>query len=139
MMQSALPSAGRRPRPTIWRNKPIRFVGLVSTMQPMSGQSKPSVSTMQLVTSSVFPVASRARMASRSWYRRRSVEMLGADAGAHELVAQVQGIGDVDRKGDAGSALAKFVPMGDDVADQLGVVHAVGLVAISRHVRRLAL
>ena len=66
MMQSDLPSAGRKPRPIIWRNNPIFRVGRARTMQPMSGQSKPSVSTMQLVTTSVSPDARRARMSSRS-------------------------------------------------------------------------
>jgi hypothetical protein len=42
------------------------LVGLAKVMQPMSGQSKPSVSTWQLLTTSVSPDASRAKMASRS-------------------------------------------------------------------------
>ena len=59
--------AGRSPRPAICRNRPICFVGLAKTMQPIAGRSKPSVSTMQLQTTSVSP-ASRDNIASRSGF-----------------------------------------------------------------------
>ena len=55
-----------------------------------------------------------------------AVEVLAAHAGAHELVAQMQAVRDVDRERDGLPALAELVPVGDDVADQLGNVHAVG-------------
>src|SRR5262249_259610 len=60
-MASYLFDAGRSTRPTICRYKPIR----ARMQQPTSGMSHPSVSTMQLVTTSSLPAANCARTASR--------------------------------------------------------------------------
>ena len=69
--------------------------------------------------------------------RRAAVDVLGAHAGFHELVAQMDRVRDVDREGDGLPPLAEFVPVGDDVADQLRPVHALGelgldVVAVAR-------
>ena len=98
--------------------------------QPISGMSQPSVSTMQLVTSSISPEASRARMASRSSVRRPAVDVLGDARRRDELVADVDAVLDADGEADGLPALAELVPMGDDVADQLGRVHALGELAL---------
>src|SRR5262245_23412338 len=47
---SFLPSAGRKTRPTICRNRPMLLVGLARMQPDTVGQSQPSVSTMQFVT-----------------------------------------------------------------------------------------
>ena len=64
--------------------------------QPTSGMSQPSVSTMQFVTSSISPDASRASVASRSGFGRRAVDVFGAHAGSHEFIADVERVPDVD-------------------------------------------
>ena len=48
---------------------------------------------------------------------------------ADEFIAQVDRVRDVDREGDGLSALAVLVPVRDDVADQLGPIHALGELA----------
>ena len=63
-------------------------------------------------------------------FRGLAVEVLGAHAGAHELVTDMQTMGDVAGESDGLPALAEFVPVGDDVADELGVVHALGELAL---------
>jgi hypothetical protein len=60
-----LSGAGRSTRPTICRYKPILRVGRARMRQPTSGMSHPSVSTMQLVTTSISPAANCVRTASR--------------------------------------------------------------------------
>jgi len=53
----------------------------------------------------------------------RAIEVLSADAGDDELVAQVDRVLDVDREGDRLPALAELMPMTDDVADELRLIH----------------
>ena len=62
--------------------------------------------------------------------RRLAVEVLAAHARADELVAEVQAVRDVDRERDGLPALAELVPVGNDVTDQLGNVHALGELAL---------
>ena len=81
---------------------------------------------MQLVISSISPDASRARDGVALGLRRRAVDVLGADAGLDELIAQMDRVRDVDGEGDGLSALAEFMPVRHDIADQLGAIHAVG-------------
>ena len=57
---------------------------------------------------------------------RRAVDVLAAHAGPDEFVADVDAVRDVDGEGDGLPALAVLVPVRDDVADQLGAIHAVG-------------
>ena len=61
--------------------------------------------------------------------RRGAVDVLGAHAGLDELVAEMDRVRDVDREADGLSALAVFVPVRDDVADQLRPIHALGELA----------
>src|SRR6516225_778465 len=67
--------------------------------QPASGMSQPSVSTMQLLTSSISPRSSMASVASRS--------RLGVEPSICP-------------------ALAELMPMLDDIADELRPIHALG-------------
>src|SRR5215471_11885537 len=94
--------------------------------QPTSGMSQPSVSTMQLETSSVSPEASRAKMASRSSSgvppsrcSARTPERTNSSQRCRlwaTLQANATGL----------PALAELVPMRDDVADQFRVIHPGG-------------
>ena len=119
-MASGLPSAGRSTRPIICRKRPIFLVGRARMQQPTSGMSQPSVSTMQLVTSSISPRAEPRQDGVALILGRRAVEVLGAHAGPDEFVADVDRMRDVDGERDGLPALAELVPMRDDVADQLG-------------------
>ena len=123
---SGLPSAGRSTRPIIWRNKPIFLVDRARMAQPISGMSKPSVSTMQLVTTLVSPDSSRARIAARSSSGGGTVQVLGADAGADKFVADVDRMADAAGERHGAAALAKLEPMRDDIPDQLLAIHALG-------------
>ena len=106
------------------------MVGRARMQQPTSGMSQPSVSTMQLVTTSISPDASRASVASRSGFGVEPSMCSAADAGLDELIADVDRVRDVDGKGHGLPALAELVPVGDDVADQLRPVHAIGELAL---------
>src|SRR5262249_20840408 len=63
--------------------------------------------------------------------RRRAVEMLGAHASLNELVADMEGMTNAAGKSHGAPALAIFVPMSDDVADQLGAIHALGKLSLN--------
>ena len=109
---------------------PSSCVGRARMQQPTSGMSQPSVSTMQLVTSSISPDARRASVASRSGLGVEPSMCSAAHAGLDELIADVDGVRDVDGEGDGLPALAVLVPMRDDVADQLRPIHALGELAL---------
>ena len=55
-----------------------------------------------------------------------SVDVLGANAGLDEFIAQMDRMRDVDREGHRLAALAELVPVRDDIADQLRPIHAIG-------------
>src|SRR5262249_18013085 len=46
-------------------------------------------------------------------------------AAADEFIANVDGVSDATCEHDSSSAFAKLVPVGDDVADKFGTVHAI--------------
>ena len=52
--------------------------------------------------------------------------MCSAHTPARKFVAQVNAVRHVDRESDRPATVAVFVPMGDDVANQFGAIHAVG-------------
>ena len=97
--------------------------------QPTSGMSQPSVSTMQLRDELDLAGCQPRQRGIAFGLRRRAVDVLGAHAGVDEFVAQVDGVRDVDGEGDGLSPLAVFVPVRDDVADQLRPIHALGELA----------
>jgi hypothetical protein len=57
--------------------------------------------------------------------RRRSIDMLGGDASAHEFGGDVLGMRDVDREANGLEAVGALEPIGDDVTDQTVVIHAL--------------
>ena len=57
--------------------------------------------------------------------------MFGAHAGFDEFIAQVDRVLHTDGKANGFAALAVFVPMGDDVANQLRPVHPLGKLALN--------
>ena len=75
-------------------------------------------------TTCVSPEAKRARDGVALVLQRRAIDMLGADAGLSELARDVHGVRDVDREHHRAAALGVFVPMGDDVADEVVTVYA---------------
>ena len=95
-------------------------------MQPIAGKSKPSVRTMQLQTTSVSPDASRARIAIALAFGRAAIQMLGTNAGFDEFVLHVDAVCNVDTEHQSLPTLAMFVPVGNDVADQIITVHPIG-------------
>ena len=52
--------------------------------------------------------------------------MFGADSGLYEFIAQINRMGDADGEANGLPAFGKFVPVGNDVADQLRAIHPVG-------------
>jgi hypothetical protein len=66
MRAIVFPGAGRSTRPTICRYSAVERVGRARMQHSSSGQSNPSVSTLQLHTTRVSPERSRASTASRS-------------------------------------------------------------------------
>src|SRR5262249_44665454 len=58
--------------------------------------------------------------------RCRAVEVLGAHASLNELVADVGGMTDAAGEHDGAPAIAVLMPVRDDVADKLRLVHAFG-------------
>ena len=95
-------------------------------MQPIAGRSKPSVNTMQLLTSSVSPEAKPGKDRVPVVLGCRAIHMLGLDAGFHEFVADVNAVRDIDTEHQGFPALAMLVPVTDDVADQVVAVHPIG-------------
>ena len=88
--------------------------------------SQPSVSTAQLVTSSVSPDARRASTASRSGF---GVEPSICSAFTPDLMNSSRMWTEwatLTAKQTVFAPVAVLVPMGDDVADQIGTVHALG-------------
>ena len=92
--------------------------------------SQPSVSTMQLLTTSISPEASRASVASRSSIGVEPSICSARTPERDEFVADVDRVTDAGGKADGLSALAVFEPVADDVADQFRPVHAVGEFAL---------
>ena len=76
--------------------------------QPTSGMSQPSVSTMQFVTSSISPDASRASVASRSGFGVVPSMCSARTPDLDEFVADVNRVRDVDGKGDGLSPLRRI-------------------------------
>src|SRR5262249_29078881 len=56
----------------------------------------------------------------------RAIEVFGAHVGFDELVADVDTVAHAAGEGDSLAALAILEPMRDDVADELGLIHALG-------------
>ena len=52
--------------------------------------------------------------------------MLGQHAASAELIPQMHGMADARRENDSRAMFSEFVPMLDDVADELALVHALG-------------
>src|SRR5262249_46462035 len=57
---------------------------------------------------------------------RGAVEMFGAYVRTDKLVFDVDRMRNIASEGDGLPALAEFVPIGNDIADELGVVHSGG-------------
>ena len=102
------------------------MVGRARMQQPMSGMSQPSVSTMQLVTTSMSPDGQPARMASRSSLRRLPSRCSARTPALTELIADMDAVADAAGEGDGLAALAVLEPVRDDVADELVRVHPLG-------------
>ena len=56
--------------------------------------------------------------------------MFGTHPGLDEFVTQMDRVCDIDGEGDGFSFLAELVPVCDDIADQLGAIHALGKLAL---------
>ena len=59
-------------------------------------------------------------------FGRAAIQMLGANAGFDEFVLHVDAVGNVDTEHQSLLTLAMFVPVGNDVADQIITVHPIG-------------
>ena len=106
--------------------KPILRVGRARMQHPTSGISQPSVKTMQLVTTSISPDASRASDASRSGFgvvpsmcSQRTPDFTNSSR-MWMLCWTLTANATVRRRS------TKLVPVANDVADQLGAIHPVG-------------
>ena len=94
-------------------------------MQATDGASHPSVNTAQLVTTSILPSARRSRIKSRS---PLGVEPSTCSARApdfQELVPEVDRVRHAGCEDHRPEAVGMPVPVRDDVADQLGLVHTL--------------
>jgi hypothetical protein len=95
-------------------------------MQLMSGRSKPSVRHHAVGDDLSLAGGEAAKDRCSFVDCCRAVEVFSAHASLNELVTDVDAVADAARERDGLAALAVFVPVGDDVADELIVVHALG-------------
>ena len=125
-MASVLPSAGRSTRPIICRNRPIL---LRRARQDAAADFRhvPALGEHHAVGNELDVAGCQPRERGIALgLRCRSVDVLGAHTGLDEFIPQMDRMRDVDGEGHRLPALAKLVPVRDDVADQFRPIHAVG-------------
>ena len=95
-------------------------------MQPIAGRSNPSVSTMQLQTTFGLAGCQPCKDRIPLGLGCAAVDVLGATPDFTNSSLTCTRVRDVDAKHQRLSALAKLVPIADDIADEIVAVHAVG-------------
>ena len=103
------------------------MVGRARMAQPTSGMSQPSVRHHAIGDDlGLARLASRARMASRSSFGVSPSRCSARTPERTNSSRKCRLCATLTAKATVLPALAELVPVGDDVADQLGNVHAIG-------------